>query len=403
MKPTRLNRFQLRQLQRLRRTSRRVRIALAVAATAVVAAFVLPIVTGRTTPRWYQLQAAKMAYQRAQVDGADAWAPDAMREARAMLQVAVVEHRHQELRFLPLRDFTQAEGLLQDAQDKAGRASQQALRRRTGARNATQEAITRAAQAVGRGVNFAAAMHFGPYDRITLQKSKLALEEAELLLRAGRYDLAADRARIATQQAQLVSSHAAQAASRYVDAGQINEWRRMVDDTVNWSRRTGSLAIVVYKEKHQLLLFKSGKPVRNYTAELGYNSIGDKARSGDAATPEGRYHITSKKGIGQSGYHMALLLDYPNTEDRRRFEAARRAGRIARNASLGGLIEIHGEGGRGKDWTKGCVALTNTDIQDLFQYVGVGTPVTIVGGDGNGGSFTKLVDMQRAGADTGLD
>jgi len=100
---------------------------------------------------------------------------------------------------------------------------------------------------------------------------------------------------------------------------------------------------------------------------------------------------------------MALLLDYPNAEDRRRFDEARRAGRVARNASLGGLIEIHGEGGRGRDWTKGCVALSNVEIQDLYSRVAVGTPVTIVGGDGNGGTFTKLVDLHRANADPGMD
>ena len=50
-------------------------------------------------------------------------------------------------------------------------------------------------------------------------------------------------------------------------------------------------------------------------------------------------------------------------------------------AGIGGLIEIHGEGGRGRDWTRGCVALANPDIDDLFRHVEVGTPVTIVGSD----------------------
>jgi hypothetical protein len=67
------------------------------------------------------------------------------------------------------------------------------------------------------------------------------------------------------------------------------------------------------------------------------------------------------------------------------------------------LIEIHGEGGRGKDWTQGCVALTNSDIDDLFGRVAIGTPVTIVGGDGNGGTFTRLVDMHRNSSSAGLN
>src|SRR6185503_6031289 len=119
-----------------------------------------------------------------------------------------VEHRHQELRFLPLRDFTQAQALLTDAESKAHLASEAALKRRTGAANASRESITRAAQAVGRSSGIATAMHLGSYDRQMLQKSKLSLEEAELLQRAGKYDLAMSRARDATEHAQRVAEHA---------------------------------------------------------------------------------------------------------------------------------------------------------------------------------------------------
>ncbi len=394
MRHKRLNRFQRQQKRRLRRRWW-ILSALGVVCLSVAAA--LPVMTGRTTPRWYQLQAAKLAVSRAQEAGAEAWAPEAMRQAQATLRVAMVEHRSQELRFLFLRDFTQSEDLLRDAQDKAVQALAEATLKQRDARNASQQSITRAAEAVGRGVEMAEAMHLGNYDRQLLQKSKLQLQEAELLQRSGKFDLATLRARSSQQQAELVASHTARAAARYADASLIRSWRGWIDDTVGWSRRSGAPAIVVLKDKHTLTLFDDGRPVRTYVAELGYNSLGDKWRAGDAATPEGRYRITAKKGPGQSAYHMALLLNYPNEEDVRSFEAAKRAGRLSRRASLGGLIEIHGEGGRGKDWTNGCVALANNDIQDLFKRVAVGTPVTIVGGDGNGGTFTKLVDMQRAG------
>jgi len=70
---------------------------------------------------------------------------------------------------------------------------------------------------------------------------------------------------------------------------------------------------------------------------------------------------------------------------------------IRRIEASGDYVAIHGEGGRGKDWTKGCVALTNRDIEDLFRRVSVGTPVTIVGTDGSGGSLgTLLVRQQQA-------
>jgi murein L,D-transpeptidase YafK len=121
---------------------------------------------------------------------------------------------------------------------------------------------------------------------------------------------------------------------------------------------------------------------------MGYRSVNDKMRSGDAATPEGRYRITHKKAA--STYYKALALDYPNAEDRQRFAQMKRRGQIPRGVGPGNAIEIHGDGGRGKDWTRGCVAISNRDIDDLYRRVSVGTPVTIVGGDGQG-RFAKLV------------
>ena len=73
------------------------------------------------------------------------------------------------------------------------------------------------------------------------------------------------------------------------------------------------------------------------------------------------------------------MINYPNDEDRKNFLEARQKGWIPRRSRLGGLIEIHGEGGRKEDWTLGCVALRNPDMDRLFEQVQVGTPVTIVG------------------------
>src|SRR6185436_16037167 len=148
------------------------------------------------------------------------------------------------------------------------------------------------------------------------------------------------------------------------DAGNISVWRKMHADTVAWSKSTGGNAIVVVKDSHRLHVYDGGRRVQSYRAELGYNMFEAKLRSGDGATPEGRYRVMAKKGKGSSTYYKALLLDYPNEQDRARLAQARRAGQVARGASAGSLIEIHGEGGQGKDWTRGCVALSNHDIDD---------------------------------------
>jgi len=140
----------------------------------------------------------------------------------------------------------------------------------------------------------------------------------------------------------------------------------------------GRPAIVVSKAAHLVVLYDRGRPIRRYRGDLGYHWVADKQRGGDGATPEGQYRVSDVRERG-SAYYKALLIDYPNAHDRRAFDADRRAGAISPTASIGGQIEIHGHGGTGRDWTDGCVALSDTDLDDLLRYVGVDTPVTIVG------------------------
>ncbi|MEZ5072175.1 MAG: L,D-transpeptidase [Bacteroidales bacterium] len=72
-------------------------------------------------------------------------------------------------------------------------------------------------------------------------------------------------------------------------------------------------------------------------------------------------------------------MDYPNAEDTKRFRNNKKNGRIPGDAEIGGLIEIHGKGGKGSDWTDGCVALRNEDMDAVFAACPNGTRVTIVG------------------------
>ncbi|PIP08288.1 MAG: hypothetical protein COX51_04730, partial [Syntrophobacteraceae bacterium CG23_combo_of_CG06-09_8_20_14_all_50_8] len=89
----------------------------------------------------------------------------------------------------------------------------------------------------------------------------------------------------------------------------------------------------------------------------------------------GKYRVIKK--ISVSRYHKALLINYPNDEDRRNFIRAKKKGLIPAGARIGGLIEIHGGG---KDsMTYGCIAMDNNAIDYIFSLVPVGTKVTIVG------------------------
>jgi lipoprotein-anchoring transpeptidase ErfK/SrfK len=142
--------------------------------------------------------------------------------------------------------------------------------------------------------------------------------------------------------------------------------------------RVRGSAIVVDKPARRLLVYDRGKLRRQYDVALGVHPDGRKAREGDRRTPEGVYRVLAKKDRGETRYHRALLIDYPNASDRALFVKAKAQGKIPKSARIGGLIEIHG-GGTGVDWTDGCVALENKDMDDLFRRVRVGTPILILG------------------------
>ncbi|MBN1119209.1 MAG: L,D-transpeptidase [Bacteroidales bacterium] len=158
-----------------------------------------------------------------------------------------------------------------------------------------------------------------------------------------------------------------------------SKWNEMVKITISWSKKNQSYAVIVDKLNRELYLYKNGKPDKKYTVELGANWIGDKIQQGDKTTPEGLYKIVEKKQNGQTKYYKALLLDYPNEEDKKRFSMNKRNGILNQDAEIGNLIEIHGSGGKGIDWTDGCIALTDKEMDEIFKSCTIGTKVTIVG------------------------
>ncbi|HLA50184.1 MAG TPA: L,D-transpeptidase, partial [Thermodesulfovibrionia bacterium] len=164
---------------------------------------------------------------------------------------------------------------------------------------------------------------------------------------------------------------------RYSQNDIINKWRKFVRDTVDESKRKKMAAIVVDKAERTLTLYRNGKILQTFNIGFGRYGYRDKLFSGDDATPEGRYKIIKKSGRGESKYYKALLLDYPNQEDKKEFLKAKKRGLIAKNARIGGLIEIHGGGE--DSTTNGCIALENNHMDELFDKAAIGTPVTIVG------------------------
>ncbi len=134
--------------------------------------------------------------------------------------------------------------------------------------------------------------------------------------------------------------------------------------------------IVIIKSERSLTLFHQGKVLKTYKVALGHEPQGPKVRIGDNKTPEGLYTIDSRNAHSQ--FHLSLHISYPNAEDRAR---AKKLG-----VNPGGDIMIHGIPPayaylgalhRQTDWTLGCIAVTDPEIEEIWSMVPVGTVVEI--------------------------
>jgi L,D-peptidoglycan transpeptidase YkuD (ErfK/YbiS/YcfS/YnhG family) len=375
---------------------------------AAIVACATPVHLGWTTPPLDVRTTAEQALAEARAAGAREWAPELLSLAETMMRMNLAEERLQSQRLLPLRDYRVArDGFVRVAR-QAQVAHNAAGRRVASAKDVAATRLADAKAAVDDAEEVLAAAGRQPELRRRLTTARLLHDEARLRFEAGEYPNVSDRARVAEAHARAVVQRATALMERYVQPAEVARWQHWIDETIRWSKRTGEPAIVVSKDDHRLTLYVAGRAVHTYPADIGLNNLDDKERAGDHATPEGRYKVTSKRNVGQTAYYKALMLDYPNRDDRKRFEEMRRRGQIPRGVGPGSLIEIHGEGGRDQDWTRGCVAVSNEHMDQLFSKVRVGTPVTIVGGRGAGGVFSTLVRdyaavNHRGSDDTAVD
>ncbi|HMR29535.1 MAG TPA: L,D-transpeptidase family protein [Geminicoccaceae bacterium] len=145
-----------------------------------------------------------------------------------------------------------------------------------------------------------------------------------------------------------------------------------IDRRPGWADR-----IVVYKRKRVLMLMRGGEARRTFRIALGREPRGTKLREGDGRTPEGSYLIDARNGDSQ--FYRAMHISYPSQADRQR---ARQMG-----VRPGGLIMIHGLDPAIKrkwhgdhwmfNWTRGCIAVTNEEMDVIWEAVALGTPIDI--------------------------
>lgn len=135
--------------------------------------------------------------------------------------------------------------------------------------------------------------------------------------------------------------------------------------------------VLVEKGKRQLHLLKDNQPFRTFKIALGVDPLGDKEQEGDQKTPEGLYHLDQRNP--QSDFFLSIRISYPNSTDR---SEAKRKGR-----DPGGQIMIHGQPNvpryssayySKEDWTNGCIAVSNSDMIDIWLMTPNNVPIEIV-------------------------
>ena len=213
--------------------------------------------------------------------------------------------------------------------------------------------------------------------RRKISKGKMLIHEAEVEFEKGDYLASSEKIRMAEDLIMDSYKKTLDDLEDYFNSQPY--WNKLVKSAIKNTARNNSKAIIVDKFARKLYIYQNGTKKYEFEAEFGKNWMGRKRLKGDKATPEGIYLVKNKIPANKTKYFRALLLNYPNSDDIENFNKEKTTGRIPRNAQIGGLIEIHGDGGKGTDWTDGCIALTNNDMLLVYKIVEVGTPVVIVG------------------------
>ncbi|MBD0333176.1 MAG: L,D-transpeptidase [Chitinophagaceae bacterium] len=169
--------------------------------------------------------------------------------------------------------------------------------------------------------------------------------------------------------------------------GNFNSTSSVASYKLTKAKRTTSaprspIRIVIDKSDYELSVYDAQGWYATYPVVFGNSSLEDKKMEGDRNTPEGSFKVAGKKLHDKWDRYIAL--NYPTKESLEKFNERKIRGEIPKNARPGGGIGIHGTWphedfviDRYKNWTNGCISLKRTDVEEIYDYVPVGTPVYI--------------------------
>jgi len=157
---------------------------------------------------------------------------------------------------------------------------------------------------------------------------------------------------------------------------------RLIKKRIFTTEPTGTVYLVIDKTDYELKVYDDEGWYATYPVVFGNKNLADKMMEGDRRTPEGNFKIISKRK--HEKWHKMLMLDYPNKDSWSKFNERKSSGQIPKSAKIGGGIAIHGTWPNDNivvddftNWTNGCIALKNDDLDELETYLPIGTQVSI--------------------------
>jgi len=181
--------------------------------------------------------------------------------------------------------------------------------------------------------------------------------------------------KMAARQAALARSREA-LEQKTDEVARLQETIAVLEEKVFAVRMEPADKVLIQKQARRLTLLAKGEVIKSYPIALGGNPVGPKEREGDNKTPEGLYIIDSRNG--NSGFHLSLHISYPNAQDKMRARelGVRPGGDIMIHGLKNGFSQV-GASHAQSDWTEGCIAVTNPEMEEIYRLVPNGTLVEI--------------------------
>jgi hypothetical protein len=323
------------------------------------------------------MEYARLTLSQATSNNANNYSKKLFTEAKTLYDSALLSWKKENKRFIYFRNYDSVSKYAELSAKKAEQAMEISKTSATNLRIKLKQKIDSLNELVIQIDKYFTTYPLSSEIRNRISKGKMYLKESDLDYKRGEYIQSNKKLTDAEYLLTASYENATNSLKEYFKSYPV--WRRWVDRTISESRQNKCYSIIVDKYSRKCFVYFSGVKKYEYNVELGRNWVGDKRVKGDKATPEGMYKIVMKFGSNKTKYYKALLLNYPNENDVSEFRNRIAKGLLPPSAKIGGLIEIHGNGGKGIDWTEGCIALTDSEMEVIFRIASEGTPVTIVG------------------------